>query len=562
MDSSIKQIFKTNIQLLNQAEKAVYYFRIQNYDAALRHTTGILINMEATLDLLVDNTEYFNKNESVLNILVLTDIIRELLDAQEDKDYILLADLYDLKVIPLFYKLQVIILADGETLQDNNYAMNLDIINGTDPQLAGLLETLPGQQEILEQGYFIEPTSSGLMTLAVSVNNKKQYLHSNHNPSFEAFQLVDSWHRCGKNEYIVYGLGLGYHIMELGKIEDSVSIEIFESDLNIIKIACIYGDLSFLSANPRITLCFDSDFTKLSQRISNIENNTGFFLHYPSLRNISVDTIRERLENYFIQNSAVINQRYILNANFESNVCHFDLPVDVLGDKFAGKDLFIVAAGPSLDHNFMQLNNLKENSIILATGTVFRKLMVAGITPDYVIITDPNARVYGQVAGLENSDVPMLCLSTAYHGFTKWYKGRKYLVCQQGYPKAEEYAKEKDLHLFSTGGSVSTTALDIGITYDCRRIIFLGLDLAYTDSFAHATETSQRNAIEFQDMRQVEDIHGNMIPTSRTLDMYKEWIEKRIKGIDNIEFIDATEGGARIKGMRVAKLADVIRGPN
>jgi hypothetical protein len=42
------------------------------------------------------------------------------------------------------------------------------------------------------------------------------------------------------------------------------------------------------------------------------------------------------------------------------------------------------------------------------------------------------------------------------------------------------------------------------------------------------------------------------------LDIYRKWIEKRIKGIDNIEFIDATEGGALIEGMRVCKLVDVI----
>ena len=136
------------------------------------------------------------------------------------------------------------------------------------------------------------------------------------------------------------------------------------------------------------------------------------------------------------------------------------------------------------------------------------------------------------------------------------------MVCQQGYPKAEEYAKEKGLHLFQTGGSVSTTALDLGITFGCSRIIFIGLDLAYTDNFAHASDTSRRVAADFDNLRQVEDNHGNMIPTSRTLDMYREWIENRIKGIEDIEFIDATEGGARIKGMRVAKLADVIHDPN
>jgi hypothetical protein len=56
----------------------------------------------------------------------------------------------------------------------------------------------------------------------------------------------------------------------------------------------------------------------------------------------------------------------------------------------------------------------------------------------------------------------------------------------------------------------------------------------------------------------VEDIYGKLIYTSKSLDMYRQWIENRIKGIKDIEFIDATEGGARIKGMQIRKLSECI----
>ena len=145
--------------------------------------------------------------------------------------------------------------------------------------------------------------------------------------------------------------------------------------------------------------------------------------------------------------------------------------------------MYIVAAGPSLDLNFKRLKEVKNKGIILATGTVFRKLISADIIPDYLIVTDANARVYKQIAGYEDYDIPMLFLSTAYYGFASNYKGKKYIICQKDYRKAEELASQLDLHCFLTGGSVSTTALDIGITFKCRRIIFLGLDLAYTNNY-------------------------------------------------------------------------------
>ena len=59
-------------------------------------------------------------------------------------------------------------------------------------------------------------------------------------------------------------------------------------------------------------------------------------------------------------------------------------------------------------------------------------------------------------------------------------------------------------------------------------------------------------------MISVEDINGQSIYTNRGLNMFRQWIESRIKGIDGIEFIDASEGGAKIKGMKVMRLDDVI----
>lgn len=41
--------------------------------------------------------------------------------------------------------------------------------------------------------------------------------------------------------------------------------------------------------------------------------------------------------------------------------------------------------------------------------------------------------------------------------------------------------------------------------------------------------------------------------------MFRLWIEKRIEGIKDIEIIDATEGGALIKGMKIMALSECVR---
>jgi hypothetical protein len=143
----------------------------------------------------------------------------------------------------------------------------------------------------------------------------------------------------------------------------------------------------------------------------------------------------------------------------------------------------------------------------------------------------------------------MLFLSTAYREFAEKYNGDKYIIMQKGYDKAEEFAKDNGYNLYETGGSVSTTALEIGIRLGCRSIIFLGLDLAYTDDYVHASGTSRRELDDSSNLIEAIDIYGNTIKTTKVLNIYRRWIEERIKDIRDIEIIDATEGGVRIKGM-------------
>lgn len=555
MDNNIKFIFQNNRKAIAIIEKSIYYFRIQNHDAALRNINNVIALFNVYVEKLLLYSEYFNEIYTLVNVETLTEMLQELFDAQKNQDYILLADLYELKFIPFLINLQETIMNKENQFPVDFFSENLDALERVDNSLAALIRAA----DPAASNYIIENTSSGLKTAAVIMDGKKFYMHSNRNAVNEAFQLALSWYEEDKKTYLVYGFGLGYHIEELFEIDKNIYIEVYDCDINMIRLSCTCRDLKPIIDNPNITIIYDPEFKGLTKRISQIDEETVLVLHYPSMKNIQNNNIKRKLEDYFIQYSSIKNQRYLLNSNFNSNIKKYDYIVDELREAFTDKSLFIVAAGPSLDSNFRKLKAVGDKGIILATGTVLRKLLEEGIRPDYVLVTDPNQRTYKQILGLEECDIPMIFLSTAYIGFASNYKGKKYVMLQKGYPKAEKFAENIQAHCFQTGGSVSTAALDIGITLGCRRIIFLGLDLAYTNNLAHASETSRRNVVETEDMRQVVDIHGNTITTSRSLDMFRIWIENRIRDVKGIEFIDATEGGAMIHGMRIAKLEEVLK---
>ena len=112
--------------------------------------------------------------------------------------------------------------------------------------------------------------------------------------------------------------------------------------------------------------------------------------------------------------------------------------------------------------------------------------MQEGIRPDAIIITDPQPHMYKQIEGLDTENIPLILLSTASASVINAYKGDLYVAYQKGYQPAEEMAESLNAETFETGGSVTTTALDIALKFGAENIIFVGVDLAYTDGSSHA----------------------------------------------------------------------------
>jgi hypothetical protein len=229
-----------------------------------------------------------------------------------------------------------------------------------------------------------------------------------------------------------------------------------------------------------------------------------------------------------------------------------------LEEQFKGKNVFIIAAGPSLDKNIHLLQNKPKNSIILATGTIHRKLEKLGIKPDYTIMADAQKIIMSQVDNLADYSFPMLLLSTVYRGVGKAVAGDKYLICQNDYHEAYQHAKERGYQMYRSGGSVTTIALDVSIRLGASRIVFLGADLANTNNLTHASDTSFLRVMGTEGLIPVPSIDGGIVYSTRILCMYREWIEKRLKQATDIEFVDATEGGALIKGTRICTLQEII----
>jgi hypothetical protein len=247
----------------------------------------------------------------------------------------------------------------------------------------------------------------------------------------------------------------------------------------------------------------------------------------------------------------------ILRENFNFNLEKQDEEVSALKDVFKGKQVILAAAGPSLDDNLEYLKQRDaSNTILVCVGKIAKKLIDAGVVPDYIVMTDGHRKTGYRIRGIEDCGVPLIYLSTAAYNVVHLYKGKRYIAFQKGYPDAEQYAKEHGFDIYQTGGSVATFALDLLINFQCSRVICVGLDMGYPGERTHAQGVGNDLA-DKRNLRQVEGIQTEYIYTSRTLDIYRQWIEKRILGIKGIEFVNISKG-ARIHGMKEEKLGKVL----
>ena len=533
--NTIHKIFLENQKVLQLIDMAVANFRVQNFDKALRFGIKILDRFAQLVPLYLEEAEILNDTGIVqIDVQQINEMLTGILQTQESADYILLPDLYEMQMASFIADVQ-----------------------------QALFQIIP-ETEWIEEGdcndeYSVEFCTNGEFTLAKKSGDRTLYLHSNHKPMLAAYELAKSWYKPDKSKYTILGFGLGYHAYQLGELDETVEITVFESDERVIQLAEKYGMKDAFLANPRHKLIYDKEQSLLLNELSKLNEQGSFVIHYPSLQLLADSDIKRKLENYFIQYSSVENQKSLMIGNFRENQEHVPQSVYELAEKWKGKTAYIVAAGPSLDYNFKELKRVnKEDGIIIAVGTVFRKMIKENIPIDYVVISEANERTIAQIRGVENKDIPMLLLSTTNHKFAKLYQGPKYLIYQEGFELAEEAAKSQNGFTCKVGGSVSTVAMDLAIKMGCKKIITVGLDLAYTNNYVHALDTSRRNISDVKNLRVIVDIYGKEVYTTRSMDKFREWIERRVAEVKNVEFLNATEGGADIKGMQNVILKEVI----
>ncbi len=537
-------LFYNNQQSIKLSYEIVESFRKQNFYIATSKLTKLLGNLDTVAGFI------FSQEDCKMFADELQLILPALLDAQDNCDYVLQADIIEGDLLPLLQKIQIAFQERDLVQVPDFFEQNMNSLKEYDFGLYKLLNKenlIEEKNSLLSDKFTLSLAINGQPTAQTFVNRQSFYLHSSVNPEREASLLADSLKQA--EDYMVFGMELGYHVLELLNRHQSASVCVFESNIYMLHMAFTYIDWTTYIANGRMRVVYIDDLkqlvSELSGRFAEMKN-AELLVHYPAIKMIEDAQTRQLLEDFFVTTSSMREQGGLLDSNFEV-ISKLNLPeCGELKDIFKDKAVVIVGAGPSVDSQLTSIKKCRDKITVFATGHITRKLVNEGIVPDAVIITDPQPLMYKQIDGVNLKNIPMILLSTASSSVIDYYNGPIYVAYQSGYELAEIKAKEIGATLFETGGSVTTTALDIALRFGARKIIFVGVDLAYTGGYSHASGEGRR--IENTDgLRQVRSNTGGMVYTSKNLDIYRKWIERRIEGVMDTKFYNTGEG-AVIKG--------------
>lgn len=254
-------------------------------------------------------------------------------------------------------------------------------------------------------------------------------------------------------------------------------------------------------------------------------------------------------------------------------------------DAFAGKPFVIVAPGPSLANNIDQLKELAGKAVIACVSHALAPVLAAGVTPDLVISIDPDDCAYH----FANCDVSASYLVNGATVHPALYAlGARGILSFAANGDTDSWIYEgfTQLPVVPGGGSVTTTALSLALQWKCDPIVFLGLDLSFSNNQYYVATSVDGNArtqlrpdgtVELvglsegfhamlkkdspgappEETFELAGYHGGTVPSNFSLSLFHRWFEERLSlGVDATVY-NCTEGGAFIKGASHRPFADV-----
>jgi len=261
-----------------------------------------------------------------------------------------------------------------------------------------------------------------------------------------------------------------------------------------------------------------------------------------------------------------------LFLNYYQNLLYLTRAYQASGlfGRFKNIPAIICGAGPSLNKNVELLATLKDKALIFGGGTAMNALNAKGIIPHFGVGIDPNPDHLTRLATNEAFMTPYFYRNRIFHEALKVIHGDHLWVAGSGGYHISEWV-ENELHIptsppIEEGHNVVNFGLSIAEALGCNPIVFVGVDLSYSDEASYASEITSHPLYQTQSTLRTKTTEENIIPIpdiygKPVFSLWKWMAESQhitdyTKEHPNTTFINATEGGIGFEGVPNFTLAE------
>ncbi len=358
----------------------------------------------------------------------------------------------------------------------------------------------------------------------------------------------------------------------LRKMDQASRLVVYEPDSGLFYSLCEQKNISEMLEDERFTLVLGDDesedeFAAISRSMIEPYNVAHIIsIIQPGFENVYGDVFEKhnRLIRSLVEecNTEIAgmqahgelpckNELFALSKLAENKFYYSFL--DLIGSK--RPPVILVGAGPSLDKNVEMLKLAKGRALIIAAGHAAKRLAKAGIYPDIFAVLDPKDD--GFLDDEEYEGCYLLCSARGDARVQEKFRGRViYYDFSEGIFPADKYCNTSEIP--EHGGSVMTYAYALLTGSGIDRIIMAGMDLAYNDRGETHSGGEYRAAQDYYRGVKVPGYYGGYVETREDWYSYLKFFEDRLEKDKGITVIDATEGGALIKGSIRMELKDAL----
>ncbi|HED0802369.1 TPA: motility associated factor glycosyltransferase family protein [Campylobacter jejuni] len=369
----------------------------------------------------------------------------------------------------------------------------------------------------------------------------------------------------------IYGIGNALLIKNLAKHYKHLFV--FESEIELLSLALSTIDLSeelcsgkiYLvdiqekKINLQLRILFDQNDVFLWLNLYEMFINNNFYKKYYYEEILNADKIIHENINLVIRNldpdSKISLPCY---ENFYKNIPLMlkNIPFKRIIDERKGlfESCIVVCAGPSLQKQIPLLKKYQENFVIFCVDGAYPLLVKHNITPDYVLNLDFEEYPLEFFKEVNPENKTLFILAASTHSSVVDYLYKKQIplsiALNDNFPYQNLHIN--DFGYLEFGTHVGHACYTLAIALKFKNIIIIGQDLSFDkqgnshfDSFDLGSDID--TTLDIPTLKTV--AYGGLgeVLTHLAWDDYRKKLEDLFARNSQVNFLNATEGGARIE---------------